>query len=140
MPRSSLRSFHGVAISGDGSESDTDTTDRLLRSLVREEIGRCLKELSAGKWPAWLAGSPQRETANFGVIGAGPLADPDDVIDVKTLTTLLGLNRKTVYNLIALGQLPGVRRCRRRIVVHRATVIHWLRSGQGSVPRSRRKP
>lgn len=96
-----------------------------LRSLVRSEVRSFLGELGLSAIP--------------------PAAAPANDAESKTLTvddlaTLLGLNRKTVYDLIARGQLPGVRRCGRRIVAHRSTVLDWLRSGQGSVPRSRRIP
>ena len=87
-----------------------------LRELVRAEVRRVMQE-------------------------AGPGATPErEMMDVRELTELLGLNRKTVYGLIASGEIPGVRRLGRRIVVHRATVIRWLGNGQGSVPRSRRRP
>jgi excisionase family DNA binding protein len=70
-----------------------------------------------------------------------PPAEPaSEAMDVRELTALLGLNRRTVYNLIACGQIPGVRRLGRRIVVHRGTVIRRLGNGQGSIPRSRRRP
>ena len=48
-------------------------------------------------------------------------------------------NRKTLYNFIRAGLLPGVRRICGRITIHRPTVIEWYRTGQGAVPRSRSK-
>jgi excisionase family DNA binding protein len=88
--------------------------ESVLVALVRAEVRRVLEEA----WPAAQTGG--------------------ETIDVRELTALLGLNRKTVYGLIARGEIPGVRRLGRRIVVHRETVVRWLRNGQGSVPRSRR--
>ena len=107
---SSAETFGRITPNGKAVQWDEST----LIALIREEVRRVMGEASRG-------GGPGGET-----------------MDVRELTALLGLNRKTVYSLIACGEIPGVRRLGRRIVVHRATVIRWLGNGQGSVPRSRR--
>jgi excisionase family DNA binding protein len=107
---SSAETFGRITPNGKAVQWDEST----LIALIREEVRRVMDEASGG-------GGPGGET-----------------MDVRELTALLGLNRKTVYGLIACGEIPGVRRLGRRIVVHRATVIRWLGNGQGSVPRSRR--
>jgi predicted DNA-binding transcriptional regulator AlpA len=65
---------------------------------------------------------------------------PREFISVDDLAAELGLDRKTCYNAIRERQIPGIRRVRGRIVVHRPTAIDWFRTGRGEVPGSRRKP
>ena len=73
-----------------------------------------------------------------GQTGAGTSAPV--FVAVDQLAIELGLNRKTLYNFIREGQLPGVRRICGRIRIHRPSVLEWFRRGQGAVPRSRSKP
>lgn len=61
------------------------------------------------------------------------------LLTVAEVAGLLRLNRKTIYAMIARGELPGVRRFGRAIRLHRPTVIRWQINGQGRVSRSRRK-
>jgi excisionase family DNA binding protein len=107
----------------EGSAPQGDTSARLfvlLRQLIRDEVQACLGQ----------GGPPPSPVP----------ADPGAVIGVPDLAALLGVERKTVYQLIQLGYIPGVRRLGRTIRIHRDTVLSWLRNGQGSVPRSRRTP
>jgi excisionase family DNA binding protein len=60
------------------------------------------------------------------------------IITVDELATLLRLDRKTVYDAIARGEIPGVRRIRRTLRVYRDAVLEWIAQGQGRVPRSSR--
>ena len=62
-----------------------------------------------------------------------------DFVTVDELAAEIGVNRKTLYNFIQMGFLPGVRRICGRITIHRPTVIEWYRTGKGAVPRSRSK-
>lgn len=119
---------------GDRDESTAGTTDeqdgpdtRRVRRVLRSEFFALLAEMGHR------AAVPDARRPAL----ATP-ATQDETMDVEELSAMLGLNRKTTYNQITLGQIPGVRRLGRRIVVHRATVLDWLRNGQGSVPRSRR--
>jgi excisionase family DNA binding protein len=59
------------------------------------------------------------------------------VLTVDEAAGLLRVNRKTLYELIQRGELPGVRRLGRAIRIHRPTLIRWL-ADQGRVPRSSR--
>ena len=59
------------------------------------------------------------------------------VLTVDELAKVLRVDRKTVYNLIARGELPGVRRLGRAVRIHRDAVLGWLAQGQGHVSRSR---
>ena len=63
-----------------------------------------------------------------------------EFVSVDELAVELGLNRKTIYNAINLQQIPGIRRLGGRILVHRPTVVGWVRNGRGAVSRSRSKP
>ncbi|MBK7583782.1 MAG: helix-turn-helix domain-containing protein [Myxococcales bacterium] len=62
------------------------------------------------------------------------------VLTVEELAGLLRVERKTAYSAINAGEIPGVRRIRGAIRVHRDTVLAWLAEGQARVPRPRRKP
>jgi len=62
-----------------------------------------------------------------------------EFVTVDELAAEIGVNRKTLYNFIKMGLLPGVRHICGRITIHRPTVIEWFRTGQGAVPRSRSK-
>lgn len=59
------------------------------------------------------------------------------VLVVAELANYMRVDRKTVYELIRSGVLPGVRRCGRSLRIHRDTVVRWLADGQGRAPRSR---
>jgi excisionase family DNA binding protein len=65
-------------------------------------------------------------------------AELPPVLCVEELATLLRVNRKTAYEAIASGRLPGVRRIGRTIRIDRDAVLEWLR-GQGRVSRSLRR-
>ncbi len=61
------------------------------------------------------------------------------VLTVDEVALLLRVERKTVYEAIARGELPGVRRIGRLIRVSRAAVLEWLANGQVRVGRSTRR-
>jgi excisionase family DNA binding protein len=58
-------------------------------------------------------------------------ADLPVVLTVDEVATLLRVDRKTIYEMIRRGELPGVRRIRRAIRVSRMAVLEWLGNGQG---------
>lgn len=60
------------------------------------------------------------------------------VLTVGELATLLRVDRKSAYEAIRRGQIPGVVHLGRSIRVSRDAVLAWLH-GQGSVSRSRTK-
>lgn len=62
----------------------------------------------------------------------------NEVLTVDELATLLRVDRKTVYTMIAGRKVPGVRRCGRAIRIHRQTVVDWLADGQDRVAQSRK--
>ena len=74
------------------------------------------------------------------MIIVGSISGDGEFVDVDQLAAELGLDRKTVYNVIGEEGIPGVRRIGKRIKIHRPTVLEWFRKGQGAVPRSRRNP
>lgn len=53
------------------------------------------------------------------------------VLRVPELAAFLRVDRKTVYELISSGALPGTRRCGRSVRIHRDTVLRWLAEGHG---------
>lgn len=65
-----------------------------------------------------------------------PGGDLPALLRVEELADLLRVDRKTVYEGISSGAIPGARRIGRAIRVSRDAVIDWLR--QGGVSRRRR--
>jgi excisionase family DNA binding protein len=53
-------------------------------------------------------------------------AEPPATYTVAQLAALLGVNRGTVYEAIERGQVPGVIRLGRRILIARGHVQEWL--------------
>ena len=60
------------------------------------------------------------------------------VLTVDELAALLRVNRKTVYDALSRGEIPGARRVGSTYRILRAAVIGWLASGQGRVSHSKR--
>ncbi len=56
-------------------------------------------------------------------------AEVPDVLTVREAAALLRVERKTIYDLAARGELPGVRRVGRLIRISRAAVMGWLTAG-----------
>ena len=49
--------------------------------------------------------------------------------------SLLRKSRRAVYAMAERGQLPGVTRIGRRLLVHRATLLDWLRQKRAASPK-----
>jgi excisionase family DNA binding protein len=67
-----------------------------------------------------------------------PTEDLPAILRVEELAKLLRVNRKTAYEAVASGLVPGARRIGRTIRIDRDVVLKWL-SGQGCVSRSSRR-
>ena len=67
-----------------------------------------------------------------------PASNLPDVLTVDETAALLRMDRKTVYNAIQRGEIPGARRLGRSIRLSRDAVLAWLSQGQGRVPLGRR--
>jgi excisionase family DNA binding protein len=66
-------------------------------------------------------------------------AEPQpSVMNVEELAALLRVNRKTVYEALSRGEIPGARRLGASYRILRGAVLEWLASGQDRVARSRR--
>lgn len=61
---------------------------------------------------------------------------PPPVMTVDELARLLRVNRKTAYDALARGEIPGARRIGRTYRISRDAVLEWLR-GQARVSRKR---
>ncbi|HMI86991.1 MAG TPA: helix-turn-helix domain-containing protein [Polyangiaceae bacterium] len=71
--------------------------------------------------------------------GAGrQVPDLPPILTVDELADFLRLNRKTVYEAVSHGDIPGVRRIGHTFRISRDAVLQWLRS-QGGFG-SRRRP
>jgi excisionase family DNA binding protein len=62
-------------------------------------------------------------------VDVGPVSP---VLTVDEVAQLLRVNRKTVYELLTRGELPGGRRLGRAVRFSRDAVLDWLRQGCGS--------
>jgi excisionase family DNA binding protein len=97
---------------------------------------------SSARLPASAIGtSKEPEEVTVDAPASSPVLDAVDeptVLTVDELARLLRVDRKTIYELVRRGELPGVRRLGRSVRIHRATVLAWLSEGQGRVSRSRR--
>jgi len=63
---------------------------------------------------------------------------PPSVLTVDELAALLRVNRKTVYDALARGEIPGARRIGATYRILREAVLEWLAEGQDRAARSRR--
>lgn len=115
-----------------GSPTSTATEAiKMYEELTEVDEARLSHVMSATDGHFAEAPAPHPTEANEGGI------TPPEVLTVEETATLLRTNRKTVYELIQRGDLPGVRRVGRAVRVHRETVLTWLAAGQGRAPRSR---
>jgi len=48
------------------------------------------------------------------------------LMTVSEVADVLRTSQKAIYAMIERGQLPGVRRIGRRVLVRRADLLHWL--------------
>jgi excisionase family DNA binding protein len=77
--------------------------------------------------------NPQGRAKALGLSASVPA-----VLTVEELAALLRVNRKTVYDALSRGEIPGARRLGGRYRILRDAVIGWFASSQDCVSRSRR--
>ena len=68
----------------------------------------------------------------------GAVPDLSPIMTVEELADLLRLNRKTVYEAVSRGEIPGVRRIGHTFRISRDAVMQWLARSSGGG--SRRRP
>ena len=61
--------------------------------------------------------------------------DPPTFLLVEEVAALLRTSPKAVYTMIERHQLPGVTRVRRRVLVRRDLLLHWLRQASAPSPK-----
>jgi excisionase family DNA binding protein len=77
--------------------------------------------------------------------GAGPspvhTVDPvlPMVLTPDELAKILRVRRRSVYEAISRGDIPGVRRIGRKVRIDRDSVLAWMADGHGRAPRSSRR-
>lgn len=64
-------------------------------------------------------------------------AATSDIMTVDECAEFLRVNRKTIYDAVRDGELPGAKNVRGTIRIHKPTVVEWLATGE--VPVSKRK-
>jgi excisionase family DNA binding protein len=62
------------------------------------------------------------------------IPEPRMFLTVDEAADLLRTSRKAVYAMIARGQLPGVTRLRRRLLIRSADLLDWLRQKSAPSP------
>jgi excisionase family DNA binding protein len=67
--------------------------------------------------------------------GSAPPPALPEILKAEEVAALLRVDRKTVYEAAARGQIPGARRLGRALRFHRDTLLEWLRTGQGRAAR-----
>jgi len=82
------------------------------------------------------------ETPTSSAADGGPVAVDalPEILTADEVAQLLRLNRKTVYEALARGEIPGARRIGRTYRIARSALLEWLANGQVRVSRSRRYP
>jgi excisionase family DNA binding protein len=63
------------------------------------------------------------------------LSTTPDLLTVDEVAGLLRTSRKAVYAMIERGQLPGLRRIGRRVLISRTELLHWLDHNCASSPK-----
>lgn len=61
----------------------------------------------------------------------------NDIMTVDELAAYMRVNRKTIYDAVAAGELPGARKLRGTIRIHKPTVLAWLETGELPKPKKR---
>jgi excisionase family DNA binding protein len=110
-----------------GASSGQDLPRQVLpRSAPTGKVG--LESLAPGDSACDLAAS-----------SAVPPPSVPSVLTVDELAALLRVNRKTVYEALARGEIPGARRVGNTYRILREAVIVWFTSANGRVSHSKRK-
>jgi len=58
---------------------------------------------------------------------------------VQEVGEILRTSRSAIYAMLARGQLPGVTRIRRRILIRRDALVHWLDERRAPSPEGDRR-
>ena len=61
------------------------------------------------------------------------------LIDLDATAQLLGVSRKTAQRLVDAGELPGICRIRRRVMINRAKLENWIAEGCPEQPPQRNR-
>lgn len=54
---------------------------------------------------------------------------PEDFVNVDQIAECIGVNRKTIYDAVNAGELPGAQKLRGTIRIHKPTVLAWFELG-----------
>ena len=56
-------------------------------------------------------------------------------LTVDEAADLLRTTRRAIYAMVERGQLPGVIRVRRRVLIRRDALLHWLEQKSAPLPK-----
>jgi excisionase family DNA binding protein len=131
-PEGAIRGPEDIPKDGQGFDADLVTYEAItpailpLEPMIVVDVGG--NELAKHR-PPRAQGNPEEE---------GQTEPEPAVLTVDELAALLRVNRKTVYEALARGEIPGARRLGATYRILRDAVLEWLASGQDRVARSRR--
>jgi len=95
-----------------------------------EDSGRTRRPNGAGLSEPGLAPQPVARSAD-------PVLPM--VLTPDELAKMLRVRRRSVYEAISRGDIPGVRRIGRKVRIDRDSVLAWMADGHGRAPRSSRR-
>jgi excisionase family DNA binding protein len=70
---------------------------------------------------------------------AQPVATLPELLTAEEVATVLRTSRKAVYAMAERGQLPGIRRIGRRLLIDRDELLEWLDHNCASSPKEMRR-
>lgn len=111
-----MSSLENDAVEGSASDSGPRLTGP-LREEVKEAVREVLRELLGGPAP---------------VEAPELAADPNKLLTTDEVARLLRTTRKAVFDKIARGTLPGVRRVGRRVLVCQGDLLRSMTEGRVS--------
>lgn len=59
-----------------------------------------------------------------------PTAQPEQLLTIDEVATLLHLTKPTVYSKVSKNELPGVCKQGKRLYFDRQTIIDWIKQGR----------
>jgi excisionase family DNA binding protein len=110
------------------------TRPGLLRNAARSSTrGGLAGESALAAWAAMATGRARtKETRTMPIRKLTGVNDPPMLATVDETAALLRTTRKAIYSMIERGQLPGVTRIGRRVLIRTPDLLDWLR--QKSTP------
>lgn len=118
------------------------TREPATASAVGRVIWQAVNEATTIEDSSWTRRPKGADLSEAGEkSGSIPTADPvlPRVLTPDELAKMLRVRRRSVYEAISRGDIPGVRRIGRKVRIDRDSVLAWMADGHGRAPRSSRR-